>query len=184
MRKVRYNVAASLDGFIARPDGRFDWIVEDASIDFAALTREFDTALLGRATWEVMRAMGPSGTIPGVRMVVCSTTLTEVETAAAGATLIRADVPARVAAMKQEPGRDIWLFGGGVLFRALLEAGLVDTVEVAVMPVLIGDGLRLLPGVDRDARLALRHASSLPSGIVMLKYDVHRDAVPDANGKG
>jgi hypothetical protein len=78
-----------------------------------------------------------------------------------------------VAALKQKPGRDIWLFGGGRLFRSLLDAGLVDTVEVAVMPVLLGHGIPLLPPGSM-AKLVFADQKMLPkSGIVMLSYSVH-----------
>jgi dihydrofolate reductase len=53
MRRVRYNVAATLDGFIADPNGGYDWIVMDESIDFPALFREFDAFVMGRKTWDV-----------------------------------------------------------------------------------------------------------------------------------
>src|SRR5262249_60568896 len=77
-----------------------------------------------------------------------------------------------VAALKAKSGRDIWLFGGGVLFRSLLEAGLVDTVEVAVMPVLLGAGVPLLPP-GATTKLVLRNQKILPaSGIVVLSYSV------------
>ncbi len=77
-----------------------------------------------------------------------------------------------VAALKKRPGRDIWLFGGGALFRSLLDAGLVDTVEVALMPVLLGSGIPLLPP-GASAKLELVDRKVLPaSGIVMLSYRV------------
>ena len=73
--------------------------------------------------------------------------------------------------MKAQPGKDIWLMGGGVLFRGLLDAGLVDSVEVAVMPVLLGSGVPLLPeGARRTLHLDVNKA--LPSGILLLSYSV------------
>ena len=80
-----------------------------------------------------------------------------------------AGIEQEVARLKREPGKDLWLFGGGVLARSLFDAGLVDTVEVAVMPVLLGGGIPLLP---RGARVPLSLASSraLDSGILMLTY--------------
>ncbi len=77
-----------------------------------------------------------------------------------------------MAALKAKPGRDIWLYGGGALFRSLLDAGLVDTVEVAVVPVLLGAGVPLLPPGDA-AKLVLADQKTLPaSGIVALAYSV------------
>ena len=138
-RRVRYQVAVSLDGFIAGPNGEYDWIVMDPSIDFAALFKEFDTAIMGRKTYEMATAQGGNGSMPG---------------------------------------RDIWLYGGGDLFRSLLIAGLVDTVEVAVMPVLIGSGIPLLPP-GATTKLKLTDQKTLPaSGIVALSYSIPGGAGP------
>ncbi len=136
-RRLRYHVAVSLDGFIAGPNGEYDWIVMDPSIDFAALFKQFDTAVMGRKTYEVLTAQGGHGAMPGLDVVVFSRTLPAA--AHRGVRIFNDDPRKIVAALKAKPGRDIWLFGGGVLFRSLLDAGLVDTVEVAVVPVLLGD---------------------------------------------
>jgi dihydrofolate reductase len=169
-RRVRYQVAASLDGFIAGPQGQYDWIVMDPAIDFAALYREFDTAVMGRKTYQVMTAQGGSGAMRGLDVIVFSKTLPP---AARRGVRIVNDHPGQfVAALKQEPGRDIWLFGGGSMFRSLLDAGVVDTVEIAVMPVLLGDGIPLLPA-GAMAKLVFAHQKTLPkSGIVVLSYSV------------
>src|SRR6266567_2828168 len=74
-RRVRYHVAVSLDGFIAGPNGEYDWIVMDPSIDFAALYKEFDTVVMGRKTYEVTTATGGHGAMPGLDVVVFSRTL-------------------------------------------------------------------------------------------------------------
>ena len=74
-RRLRYQVAVSLDGFIAGPNGEHDWIVMDPAIDFAALFGEFDTAVMGRKTYEVLSAQGGQGQLPGIDVVVFSRTL-------------------------------------------------------------------------------------------------------------
>ena len=169
-RRLRYHVAVSLDGFIAGPSGEYDWIVADPSIDFAALFKEFDTAVMGRKTYEVLTAQGGHGAMPGLDVVVFSRTL---PAAAYPGVRIFNDNPREiVAALKAKPGGDIWLFGGGVLFRSLLDAGLVDTVEVAVIPVLLGAGVPLLPP-GASTKLVLADQKTLPaSGIVALSYSV------------
>ena len=76
----------------------------------------------------------------------------------------------------ESPGKDIWLFGGGDLFRSFLAAGLVDGIEVAVMPVVIGGGIPLLPPPASRAALTLRaHRLYQKSGIMYLEYDVKHD---------
>jgi len=175
-RRLRYQVAVSLDGFIAGPNGEADWIVMDPSIDFAALFKEFDTAVMGRKTYEVMTAQGGSGSMPGLDVVVFSRTLQSSKRQ--GVSIVNADPREIVAALKTQPGRDIWLFGGGALFRSLLDARLVDTVEVAVVPVLLGSGVPLLPP-GQSTKLVLVDQKTLPtSGIVALSYSVPGGVAP------
>jgi dihydrofolate reductase len=169
MRRLRYSVAMSLDGFIAGPNGEFDWIIMDPAFDFAALFREFDTLLMGRRTFELVR-QNPAKTMTGMQTVVFSRTLSASDYP--GVT-ITANLTETVSALKAQPGKDLWLFGGGELFRSLLDAKLVDTIEVAVMPVLLSQGIPLLPAGTRSPSLRLSHSKTLPSGIVMLTYSLH-----------
>ena len=169
-RQLRYHVAVSLDGFIAGPNGEYDWIVMDPSIDFGALFKQFDTAVMGRKTYEVMTAQGGHGAMPGLDVVVFSRTLPRA--AYPGVRILNDDPGKIVAGLKAKPGGDIWLFGGGALFRSLLDAGLVDTVEVAVMPVILGVGIPLLPP-GASTELVLADQKTLPrSGIVALSYSI------------
>jgi dihydrofolate reductase len=75
-------------------------------------------------------------------------------------------------ALRAEPGKDIWLFGGGLLFRSLLDAGFVDTVEVAVIPVLLGKGIPLLPPPARQTELKLTGHKVSTNGTLSLEYAV------------
>lgn len=169
-RRVRYQVAVSLDGFIAGPNGEHDWIVMDPTIDFAAMFKEFDTAVMGRKTYDVLTAQGGHGALPGLEVVVFSRTLPPATHP--GVRILNDDPRDVVTALKAKPGRDIWLYGGGDFFRSLLKAGLVDTVEVAVVPVLLGSGVPLLPpGAATKLKLADQKTLSA-SGIVALSYSI------------
>ncbi len=168
-RRVRYEVAMSLDGYIAGPKGEFDWIPEDPDIDFGALLGSFDTLVMGRKTWEVARQHGGAG-MPGMAAYVISRTLGPADCPDA---TVSDDPAAVVGQLKAAPGKDIWLFGGGVLFRNMLELGLVDGVEVAVVPIVLGGGIPFLPGPAPATRLRLEsHVVYPKSGIVKLGYAV------------
>ncbi|HYN08926.1 MAG TPA: dihydrofolate reductase family protein [Vicinamibacterales bacterium] len=176
MRRVRYSVAMSLDGYIAGPNGEADWIVMDPEIGagFADYYKQFDTFLIGRKTYTAMTKPGKGGgggAFAGFKIIVVSRTLNPRDYPKA--TIISAGVKEAITALKQEPGKDIWLFGGGELFRSLLDLGLVDTVEVGVIPVLLGGGIPFLPPPASRAALTLvSHRAYQKTGTLWLDYAV------------
>jgi dihydrofolate reductase len=171
MRKVRYSVAATLDGFIADDHGGYDWIIMDDAIDFAAMFAEFDTFVMGRKTWDVSAQTEFVQMFGGKEVIVFSRTLTSPPHS--GVKIVNTSPVDTVRELKQKPGKDIWLFGGGSLFRSLLELGLVDTVGVAIIPVLLGGGVPLLPDTPERAGLRLvEHQVYEKTGTVTLEYAV------------
>jgi len=168
--RIRYQVAMSLDGYIAGPKGEADWIIMDPDIDFKALFAQFDTFLMGRGTFEMMGAGGGSPA-SGAKTFVFSRTLQPEDHP--GVTIVSEVSTATVAPIRAQAVKDIWLFGGGALFRSFLDAGFVDTVEVAVIPVLLGGGVPLLPNPARQAKLTLTGHHIYNTGIVLLEYTVN-----------
>src|SRR5262245_26056908 len=169
MRRVRYSVATSLDGFIAGPKGEADWIVIDPDIDFSETQSRFDALFVGRKTFATMG--GKDAGWPGMKTYVFSTTLDAKKYSKV--TVVADRGKEAVAAIKAEPGKDVWLFGGGSLFRSLLALGCVDAVEVAVIPVLLGGGIPLFPPPADRAKLTLTSHKVLPkTGTVCLEYAV------------
>jgi dihydrofolate reductase len=172
MRSVRYQVACSLDGYIAGPDDGFEWIIDEPTFDFEALYEQFDTLLMGRRTYEVVRDADES--FRGKQVVVASHSLEAVDDP--GVEVVGENLEARVRQLRAEPGRDIWLYGGGRLFSQLLAWDLVDRVEPAIIPVLLGDGVPFLPSPSVRRRLKLVGNRAYPSGMVLLEYEVHGEA--------
>jgi dihydrofolate reductase len=179
MRTIRYGVAASLDGYIAGPNGEYDWIPMDPDIDFGALMSRFDTFLMGRKTYEVWSGGGQGGG-GDVAVWVFSRTLRPEEHP--GVTIVGEGVVERLRELRERPGKEIALFGGGALFRSLLELGQVDAVEVAVLPVLLGGGIPLLPSPAVTRRLELRsHRVYAKTGTVLLDYAVRPESAKPAS---
>ena len=169
MRRVRYSVAMSLDGYIAGPQGEYDWIPMDPDIDFTALFADFDTVLMGRKSYEMMQ-QPEAGGMPDMAAYVFSRMLRQEDCPDA---TVSADPAATVEALKQAPGKDIWLFGGGELFGSLLGLGLVDTVEVAVLPILLGGGIPMLPAPAPHTKLRLTKQHLYEkTGTLLLEYAV------------
>jgi dihydrofolate reductase len=170
MRKVVYGGAMSLDGFIAGPNGEYDWIVMDPGIDFAAMMSRFDTFLIGRKTFDVMRRTGNTAPAPGIENIVFSRTLRPEDCPHA---TLSDNAERSVADLRKKAGKDIALFGGGELFRSLLAAGLVDEIAMSLIPVLLGGGIPLLPSPADRARLRLKkHRVYEKTGTIGLEYDI------------
>ena len=171
MRELRYSVACSLDGFIAGPTGDYDWIPIDPDIDFAAMYESFSGLVMGRKSYEVSTTSEMPG--PALPMYVYSRTLPEGERN--GVTFSR-DPVNHVRMLKEtSDGKPLWLWGGGELFAELAGAGLVDGVEVAVIPVVLGAGIPLMSAKGPRLSLELRrHRLYAKTGTMFLEYDVRR----------
>ena len=170
MRKIRYGVAMSLDGYIAGPNGEADWILIDSEFSFAELWAQFDTLLMGRRTYEAATARLGEASFEGRKTLVVSRTLRQADHPRV--TILSELSRDWLKALCAQSGKDIWLMGGGKLFRLLLEMGAVDTVELSVIPILLGGGVPLLPHPAQQTKLTLSGHKIYRSGLVSLIYDV------------
>jgi dihydrofolate reductase len=170
MSKVRYIVAMSLDGFIAGPNGEADWILMDPDINFAQLWAQFDTLLMGRKTYDAAKSRLGEAFMQGMKTVVVSRTLRPADHP--NLTVLSNLTRDHMQSLRTQSMKDIWLMGGGELFRSMLAMHEVDTVEVSTMPVLLGEGVPLLLPPAQRTTLKLSGHKIYRSGIVSLVYDV------------
>jgi dihydrofolate reductase len=173
MRKVILQLAVSLDGFIEGPNGEYDWCFTDQDYGMTSFLQRVDSVFYGRKSYELAVATGYAGAEaagPGIlplREYVFSTRLREV---GPGATLVTGDLDTAVRRIKQEPGKDIWLWGGASLTASLLALGLIDELHLAVHPLLLGGGTPLFPALATRQALTLLDTRTYSSGLVSLAY--------------
>ncbi|HET9450835.1 MAG TPA: dihydrofolate reductase family protein [Aggregicoccus sp.] len=173
MRKVVFGCANSLDNFIAREDGAVDWLrwgPEVAAL-VSAMWKTVDTVLMGRKTYEEALRLGSDGSpFPVARTCVLSRTWPAGRRGPVE--IVNADAVDFVRTLKQEPGGDICLMGGGVLGAAMLDAGLVDELGVNIHPVLLGRGVPLFHPLSRQVELERLDCQALGNGCVYVLYRV------------
>ena len=172
MRKVIYGAACSLDGFITAGDGSIDWLhfSDDVQQVMADFWSHVDTVLMGRKTFDVALQNGGGGGTPDLRAYVFSRTLEapphpDVE-------LVSDDAGGFVRKLKEQPGKDICLMGGGDFARSLFEAGVVDEVGLNIHPVLLGAGVPMFGGA-KGVKLSLVENRTIDGGCVLATYSVN-----------
>ncbi|MFZ0200103.1 MAG: dihydrofolate reductase family protein [Candidatus Sulfotelmatobacter sp.] len=170
MRRIRYGVAASLDGFIAGPNGEVDWITLDPEVDFAEIWAQFDTLLMGRRTYEVAVQRLSEAAFVGITSAVFSRTLQQEQHPKVK--VVPELTREWVTSLKAQTGKDVWLMGGSSLFRSFLDSGYVDRIDVMVIPVVLGAGIPLLPPPYSPTKLKLLSNRVYRSGRLSLAYEV------------
>ena len=169
MRKIKLSVASSLDNYIARVDGGFDWILMDQDYGLKDFFATVDTVLMGRKMYDQVRAMGVPG-YEGMTNYVFSRTRSgssedEVQ-------FVSESKQEFIRKLRENPGKDIWLAGGGELISSFLRAELVDEIILGVQPVLLGEGIPLFPRNFPQTNLHLIGSRSYPTGVLVLNYEV------------
>ena len=187
MRKLVLFMHTSLDGFTTDSTGKMDWIkVDEEMFDYAGQrTRESDTAIYGRGTYQIMESYWPTAAdLPNaskhdlehsawynhVQKIVVSKTMKDIDPK--NAKVISENIAAEIRKLKEAPGKEIILFGSPTLAHTLTEENLIDDYWLFVNPILLGDGLPLFNGLKHTINLKLLTNKIFPSGVVCLHYEV------------
>jgi len=173
MRKLILYIATSLNGKIARRDGSVDWLEaipnpEQSDYGYDAFYNSIDTTIMGYNTYAQIISWGIDFPYSGKKNFVLSRKQDLPQSKEVN--FVTKDHISFIKELKQQPGTDIWLIGGGQLNTALFNAGLVDEIHLFVMPIVLPDGIELFEAVPEEALLNLEETKSYASGAVSLKY--------------
>lgn len=188
MRKIIVSERVTLDGFIAGLHGEMDWMEEffdEALANYESeLQKTVDTTLFGRETYQGFESYWPSVALDPaspkglaeyaqqlnvMRKVVFSKTLSHVEWN--NSVLLHEIDPVEISRMKQEPGRDIVIYGSASIVQTLTNVGLVDRYQLLIFPIVLGGGKLLFHDILHKVKLSLVSTKMYPSGVVELAYE-------------
>ena len=174
-RNVIIHIATSADGYIARPDGDLEWLTSRPKpkgfYGLGAFMKSIDTRLLGRKTYELSLSLGATFDSKNGRNIVFSRREPPAG-ATSGVEFVSDAIGPFVDRLRQQPGKDIWLMGGGELIASFLDEHAIDEFVMTVAPVFIGDGIPLIARRYRDVSLDLQSVERFEDGVVQLRYRV------------
>jgi dihydrofolate reductase len=179
MRKVILDLAVSLDGFIEGPNGEIDWIVMDDSVGngLVDFLKDIDTIFYGRVSYDLwgqyQAAEDASEAEKNLWAAVHSKEKFVFSHTAKGdgkATYVHSNIADTVNEVRNSPGKDIWLYGGGSLITTFINLDLIDVYRLAIYPVIIGAGKPLFNNLEHRVNLQLNEAKGAPNGVTMLEY--------------
>ena len=177
-RKIIVHIATSADGYIARPDGDMGWLTSRPApkgfYGLNAFEKSIDTKVLGRKTYEESLRLGAKFGSKS-RTIVFSRHAPPAD-APSGVEFVSGAIGPFVRRLREQPGKDIWLMGGGELIASFLDARAIDQFVVSVVPVFIGDGIPLIARRPRLARLELQSVERFDDGLVQLHYQVQNQS--------
>jgi dihydrofolate reductase len=173
-RKVIVHIATSADGYIARPDGDLDWLTSRPApkgfYGMNAFMKTIDTMVLGRTTYDVSVRLG--ATFDSTSRSIVFSRRSRPADAPPGVEFVDEAIGPYVRRLRAQPGKDIWLMGGGEIIASFLDAQAIDEFVISVVPVFIGDGIPLIARRHRYVPLELQSTERFEDGLVQLHYRV------------
>jgi dihydrofolate reductase len=164
MREILLNVAITLDGFIAGPNGEYDWCFAADDYGMTEFLQSVDTILMGRKSFEIALEYGEL--YPKKEVIVLSTTMQR--SPFPNVEIVKGNIPDFVKSLTLQEGKNIWLYGGAVITAVLLENNLIDEFHLSVHPIILGNGIPLFKNTKRSLKLV--RSISYPSGLVQTIY--------------
>ncbi len=175
-RKIIVHIAASADGYIARPDGDLDWLTSRPApkgfYGMEAFMNSVDTEIMGRKTYEAALHLGAK--FDSKNRTIVFSRQPRPSNAPESVEFVNGGIGALVASLREQPGKDMWLMGGGDLIASFLDAHAIDEFVVSVVPVFIGDGIPLIARRHRHELLDLQAVEKFEDGLVQLRYEVRK----------
>lgn len=189
MRNVVLFMHISLDGFAAGPNGELNWISYDEELQKYAegIVNTVGTPMYGRTTFQMMQGYWPTVLnnpsakpheiaharwIENVEKIVFSKSLSKVEWN--NTRLIHVNIAEEISKLKQQPGKDLVIFGSPGLAHSFMELDLIDQYQLTLNPVVLGRGIPMFEKIKSQSHLKLIDAKTLKSGVVGLHYETKR----------
>ncbi|MGG4343264.1 dihydrofolate reductase family protein [Paenibacillus lautus] len=188
-RKIILDLAVTLDGFIEGKNGEVDWCIMDSEMGFIDFLNQIDTILYGRKSYDLWGEFTPEIDSPETEKELWSNVQSKEKYVFSRTqtgsdhkvTYINDHILEEVHALKNKPGKDIWLYGGASLITTFIQLGLVDEFRLSVHPVILGEGKPLFMDIKQRLNLKLVNTKPFSSGVVQLIYHLEEREVNHAN---
>lgn len=177
MKKIILDLAVTLDGFIEGPNGEIDWCILDDDMDLIGFLSTIDTIFYGRVSYDKWGNYQPEEKATDTEVKLWEAVHSKDKYVFSrqnrqdeGATFINGDLNQKVTEIKNQNGKDIWLYGGAGLIQTFIKYNLIDIYRISVHPVVLGDGKPLFENVKDRIELKLIDSKAFKSGVVQLVY--------------
>lgn len=181
MKKIILNLAVTLDGFIEGPNGEIDWCIMDDDMDFDAFIASIDTIFYGRVSYDAWGNFQPGESTSSAEKLMWQGihaknkfVFSSQKRQDDNATFITTDIAKKVAEIKNQKGKDIWLYGGAKLIKTFINLGLIDIYKMSVHPIVLGSGKPLFEDLKERIGLTLIGSKVFKSGVVELTYEAEK----------
>jgi len=178
MKKIILDLAVTLDGFIEGPEGEIDWCIMDDDMDFEGFISGIDTIFYGRASYDLWGNFQPDANAGDAEQTLWKGIYSKDKFVFSSqhreddkATFITGNIAEKVAEIRQQGGKDIWLYGGAGLIKTFINLNLIDIYRISVHPTVLGNGKPLFEDLKERIALRLIKTNVFRSGVVQLIYE-------------